>query len=151
MLNPKLYVMRFSFGVQLILAFFAFTSCARWDADKYFEHEKQAADEKLRQENQARLETAEENLAQARLSALSGIRVGMNGADLQKVAGYRYDPLARTSSSDQIWERRRYLLSHVVASRWGSFSPESKLCDQHVELFTVTLVNGIVREVDFAY
>ena len=151
MLSPKHYVMRLGFGVQFIFACLAFTSCVRWDADKYFALEKRAVDEKLQQENLVRLKTAEENLAQARLSALSGIRVGMNGTELQKVAGYRYDPLARTSSSDQIWERRRYLLSHVVASRWGSFSSESKLCDQNVELFTVTLVNGIVREVDFAY
>ena len=151
MLSPKLYVMRLGFGVQLIFACLTFTSCVRWDADKNFALEKRAVDQKLQQENLARLNTAEENLAQARLSAMNGIRVGMNGAQLQKVAGYRYDPLARTSSNDQIWEMRRYLLSHVVASRWGSFSSESKLCDQNVELFTVTLVNGIVREVDFAY
>ena len=43
------------------------------------------------------------------------------------------------------------MLSHLVASRWGSFSMESKLCDKEVELFTITLVNGIVREVDYGY
>ena len=104
MLSPKHYVMRLGFGVQFIFVCLAFASCERWDADKHFALEKRAVDEKLQQENLVRLKTAEENLAQARLSALSGIRVGMNGAELQKVAGYRYDPLARTSSSDQIWE-----------------------------------------------
>ena len=75
----------------------------------------------------------------------------MNSADLADVAGFRFDVLARTSSGNDIWERRRYLLSHVVTSRWGSFSQESKLCNKTTELLTLTLVNGVVRDVDFVY
>ena len=106
---------------------------------------------KSQQEKITALQTAEANVAQARRTAMIGMRTGIGAEELLKIAGYRFDSLARTSSGDQIWERRRYMLSHLVASRWGSFSKESKLCDKEVELFTITLVNGIVRDVDYGY
>ena len=128
-----------------------FCACGRWDADKHFERERHAIEEKLQHENNLRLRTAEENLVLLQSSIISGVRVGMSSTELAGVAGYRFDLLARTSAGNNIWERRRYLLSHVVASRWGSFSTESKLCDKDIEMFTLTVVNGFVRDVDFVY
>ena len=128
-----------------------FCGCGRWNADKHFENERQEIAVKLQQEKTLRLRTAEQNLVQLQNSIISGVRVGMSSTDLADVAGYRFDVLARTSSGNDIWERRRYLLSHAVASRWGSFSEESKLCDKATELLTLTLVNGVVRDVDFVY
>ena len=142
--------MRLGFGV-LIVACLAVCSCVRWNADEHFEYEQRLRAERSQQEKIASLKATEENVAQSRRAAMIGTQVGINAAELQEVAGYRFDPLARTSSGDQVWERRRYMLSHLVASRWGSFSTESKLCDKEVELFTVTLVNGVVREVDYGY
>jgi len=142
--------MRLGFGVSIVVCL-AFCSCVRWNADKHFENEQRLLAERSQQAKIASVAAVEGNVAQARQVAMTGIRVGINAAELQKLAGYRFDPLARTSSGEQIWERRRYMLSHLVASRWGSFSKETKLCDKGVELFTITLVNGIVREVDYGY
>ena len=142
--------MRFACWI-LAVSSLLFTSCLRWNADEHFERKQRLLEAKSQQENVSALQTAETNVAQARRTAMIGMRIGIGTDDLLKIAGYRFDPLARTSSENQIWERRRYMLSHLVASRWGSFSMESKLCDKEVELFTITLVNGIVREVDYGY
>ena len=130
---------------------YLFCGCSRWNADKHFEKERQKIAAKLQQEKNIRLQTAEQNLVRLQNSIIKRVRAGMNSADLADVAGYRFDVLARTSSGNDIWERRRYLLSHVVASRWGSFSQESKLCNKTTELLTLTLVNGVVRDVDIVY
>ena len=142
--------MRLQLWLQLYICF-ALSSCTRWDADKHYERQNRALAEKVALEKIAYLQTVENNVSSARKKALQGVRIGMNARELENVAGYRFDPLARTAAGGQIWERRRYLLSHLVASRWGSFSQESKFCDKDTELFTITLVNGIVREVDFGY
>lgn len=143
--------MRFGHPVMTAGICFMFCACGRWDADKHFERERHAIEEKLQHEKNLRLRTAGENLVLLQSSIISGVRVGMSSTELAGVAGYRFDLLARTSAGNNIWERRRYLLSHVVASRWGSFSTESKLCDKDIEMFTLTVVNGFVRDVDFVY
>jgi len=143
--------MRFLHLLMAASIFCLFCGCGRWNADKHFEKERQEIAAKLQQEKNLRLQTAEQNLVRLQNSIISGVRVGMSSIDLANVAGYRFDVLARTSSGNDIWERRRYLLSHAVASRWGSFSQESKLCNKTTELFTLTLVNGVVRDVDFVY
>tara|TARA_Y100000588_G_C14139860_1_gene875560 strand:- start:741 stop:1169 length:429 start_codon:yes stop_codon:yes gene_type:complete len=142
--------MRLHFWLQLFIGF-ALCSCGRWDADRHYELQNRAIAEKIAIEKITHLKMVETNVSSARKRALQGVRIGMNARELENVAGYRFDPLARTAEGGQIWERRRYLLTHLVASRWGSFSEESKFCDKDTELFTVTLVNGIVREVDFGY
>lgn len=142
--------MRFAF-LGLVGCCLGFCACGRWNADQHFEHEKRIRDNKLHEAKLIRTKEAEANITQVRNSAIFGVRRGISATELQEIVGYRFDPLARISSGNEIWERRRYLLSHVVVSRWGSFSPESKLCDKEAELFTITLVNGVVREVDTGY
>ena len=142
--------MRFASWVTVVTCL-ASSSCVRWNANKHFEYKQRLLDEKSQQEKITALQTTEVNVAQARRTAMIGVRAGIGTNELLKIAGYRFELLARTSSANQIWERRRYMLSHLVASRWGSFSAESKLCDKGVELFTITLVNGIVREIDYGY
>ena len=143
--------MRFEHLLMMASICYLFCGCGRWNADKHFEKERQEIAAKLKQEKSLRLQTAEQNLVRLQNSIIKRVRAGMNSADLADVAGYRFDVLARTSSGNDIWERRRYLLSHVVASRWGSFSQESKLCNKTTELLTLTLVNGVVRDVDIVY
>ena len=142
--------MRFAF-LGLVSCCIGLCACGRWNADKHFEHEKLIRDNKLHEAALLRTKEAEANIKQLRNSAITRVRRGMNAAELQAIAGYRFDPLAQISSGNEIWERRRYLLAHVVASRWGSFSPESKLCDKEAELFTITLVDGVVRDIDSGY
>ena len=127
------------------------SACVRWDADLYYERERKAMEAKQQQQQLSRVQNASLNIERVQTEATRGIRKGLSASALQKLAGYRYSLLARTANGDKLWERRRYLLSDVVASRWGSFSLESRLCDKDVELFTVTLVNGVVREVDYGY
>ena len=143
--------MRFEHLRMMVSICCLFCGCGRWNADDHFEKERQVIAVRLQQEKNLRLRTAEQNLVRLQNSIISGVRVGMSSTDLADVAGYRFDVLARTSSGNDIWERRRYLLSHAVASRWGSFSEESKLCDKATELLTLTLVNGVVRDVDFVF
>ncbi|MBG30683.1 MAG: hypothetical protein CMI31_11880 [Opitutae bacterium] len=143
--------MRFEHLLMIAGICYLFCGCGRWNADKHFEKERQKIAAKLQREKNIRLQTAEQNLVRLQNSIIKRVRVGMNSADLADVAGFRFDVLARTSSGNDIWERRRYLLSHVVTSRWGSFSQESKLCNKTTELLTLTLVNGVVRDVDFVY
>ena len=142
--------MRLQLGVQLLIGL-ALSSCGRWDADKHYAQQNRALAEKIALDKIAFVKTVEANVSSARKSALQEVRIGMNARELENVAGYRFDPLARTTAGSKIWERRRYLLSHLVASKWGSFSQESKFCDKDTELFTITLVNGVVREVDYGY
>lgn len=142
--------MRLQPWLQLFLGL-ALSSCGRWDADTQYERQNHALAEKVAREKIAYIKTIEGNISSARKIALQEVRIGMNARALENVAGYRFDPLARTTAGSQIWERRRYLLSHLVASTWGSFSQESKVCDKDSELFTITLVNGVVREVDYGY
>lgn len=127
------------------------SACIRWDADTHYQREKQAMGEKLLLQRASRAQGVTLNIEKSRSEATRGIRLGLSSSALQQIAGYRYSLLARIANGDQLWERRRYLLSDVVASRWGSFSMESRLCDKRAELFTVTLVNGVIREVDYGY
>ena len=142
--------MRFAL-VMLVVCCLILCSCGRWNADSHFDQQKLRQDKRLQAASLARTQEAEANVAKARLTVLSRVSQGMSAAELQDVAGYRFDPLANITSGSEIWERRRYLLSHVVAARWGSFSQETNLCDKEAELFTITLVNGVVRVIDTGY
>ena len=142
--------MRFAL-VVLVVCCLILCSCGRWDADGHFDRQKLSQDKTLQAAALARTLEAETNVTKVRQTVLARVRQGMSAAELQGVAGYRFDPLANIISGNEIWERRRYLLSHVVAARWGSFSREANLCDKEDELFTVTLVNGVVRVIDTGY
>lgn len=143
--------MRLEVCPPIIMMCLTLNACVRWDADTNYQKEKQVMEERLLLQKTTEIQNVTLNIEKARSEATRGIRLGLSSSGLQQIAGYRYSLLARISDGDQLWERRRYLLSDVVASRWGSFSMESRMCDKGTELFTITLVNGMVREVDYGY
>ena len=138
-----------SFCVVVSLAVF-FPACLReWNPDEQFAEQMRVRKE-MRTKAQAKQEQeAKENLVKIERKALTQVRVGMPLAELNKLMGYRFEVLASLPTAGSTWETRRYRMGQFVASTVGSVSLEYGFCDKDRELFTVTLANGVVREVEY--
>tara|TARA_B100000959_G_C14811901_1_gene554167 strand:+ start:415 stop:846 length:432 start_codon:yes stop_codon:yes gene_type:complete len=134
-----------------LIASFAvfFPACRKWNPDEQFAKQMRAREEIYAKSQAKQEQQAKENLVKIEREALVHVRVGMPLVELNKLMGYRFEVLASVPTSGSTWETRRYRIGHLVASTWGPASLEYGFCNKDQQLFTVTLANDLVREVEY--
>ena len=126
------------------------SACSKkWNPDEQFSKQKRVQEARRVQVHAKLEQQAKNNLIEIERKVLVKVRRGMPLAELDKLMGFRFEVLASLPTAHSTWETRKYRMGQLVASTWGTASLEYDFCEKDRNLFTVTLANAIVREIEY--